>query len=435
MISETQFRELLAQKAETKNLDFKETLNWNKAANEDKCELIKDILALFNAQDGGYIAFGVQDKTFLAIGMNDDDFASFDTTKVNDFLQRYTDPLASCEVQKLTLDGLKHIVISVSEFKDVPIICKKDANSSKDPSKLILKAGGLYIRTEKATSVLVPSSEEMRGLMNRALLKRGDQLLGTIEMLLRGKPKNSFDKNQELARYKTELDAAHQFFNEALSVDFLKNGYWQLIAMPDVYNRERIPDSKTLLKFLYEAEVALRGWNFPHTDKDNKSNFADGRQSYTKFLRYLEAYRAYQSGLFIWRGAYRENEADFVKRYGKGLSFVNVIYQITEMFVFMKRYYERVAPDGSIKCSIELNQLRDRAIVATDFESAAALGSYVSKESKLVIGRAYTVAELRASGEELAIKVVQKIFEVFNWNDPDPNMIRMWQQKLLSRTF
>jgi hypothetical protein len=25
--------------------------------------------------------------------------------------------------------------------------------------------------------------------------------------------------------------------------------------------------------------------------------------------------------------------------------------------------------------------------------------------------------------------------EVFNWNNPDANMIRGWQQKLLSRTF
>ena len=65
----------------------------------------------------------------------------------------------------------------------------------------------------------------------------------------------------------------------------------------------------------------------------------------------------------------------------------------------------------------------------------ASLGTYVCQIPKLVIEKDYTVAELRASAEERAIKVVQKIFAVFNWNDPDPNMIRMWQQKLLSRTF
>ena len=44
------------------------------------------------------------------------------------------------------------------------------------------------------------------------------------------------------------------------------------------------------------------------------------------------------------------------------------------------------------------------------------------------------MTELRATAEEIAIGVVQRIFEVFNWNGSDPNMIRGWQQRLLSRT-
>ena len=123
-----------------------------------------------------------------------------------------------------------------------------------------------------------------------------------------------------------------------------------------------------------------------------------------------------------------------MKDYGKALTFVNVIYQITELFVFMKRYYERVAPEASIHVSIELNDIKDRALVATQDALGFFDAAYVSRESKLVIKKDYTVTELRASAEELAIKVIQKIFEVFNWNDPDPNMIRGWQQRLLSRT-
>ena len=40
-----------------------------------------------------------------AVASTATDFSSFDTTKVNDFVQRYTDPPASCEVQKMILDG------------------------------------------------------------------------------------------------------------------------------------------------------------------------------------------------------------------------------------------------------------------------------------------------------------------------------------------
>jgi Putative DNA-binding domain len=435
MIPETQLRELLAQKGESRNLDCKERFDWNTATNDAKCELVKDILAFLNTQDGGVILFGVRDSTLELVGLTEDEFASFDTTKVNDFLQKYTDPPSSCEVQKPTIDGRRLVVIGVPEFKDVPVVCKRDANSSRDQSRLILKAGGLYVRTDKATSVLVPSAEEMRNLINRALLKRGDQLLGTIEALLRGKPSI---KEPESVLYTKEIESARQYFRDSLPVDFETGGYWDLIAYPQAYNAERITAISNVWKSVAEAEVRLRGWYFPHPDRDTQSNFANGRQSYTVASAlgrpYIEAYRAYQSGLFIWRGRYREDDSEFKNQYGKALSFVNVIYEVTEFFVFLKRYYERVAPDAAVHVLIEMHDIDNRRLVSTDF-TVELFGNYISRVPMLLIERDYEVAELRASAEEAAIAVVQKIFELFNWNDPDPNMIRGWQQRLLSRTF
>jgi hypothetical protein len=430
MISETQLRELLAQRAETKNLDCKEFFNWSTASNDEKCALVKDILAFMNTQDGGNIILGVSDSTLEPVGLKEEDFVSFDTTTLNDFLHKYTDPPTSCDVQKLTSDGRRHVVISIPEFKDLPIICKKDANSSKDSSKLILKASGLYIRTDNARSIQVPNAEVMRELMNRALLRRGDQLLSTIEKLLTGK---SVPKEQEVAKYNRELRAAREYFQQKLPDEFEKGGYWQLVSMPDTYNSERISNISSALRIVLESEVSLRGWNYPHTDKENRSNFTNGIQSYTNFGKYIEAYRAYQSGLFVWRGAYREDDPSFAAKYGKALSFVNVIYEMTEMFLFLKRLYERVAPEATIHVVINLRDIKDRTLVST--EVLTDIGGYTSAEPELTIEKDYTVAELRATAEELAIAVVQKIFEVFNWIAPDPNMIRMWQQKLLSRTF
>ncbi len=139
----------VAQKTETRSLDCKTSFSWDTADHDAKCELVKDILAFLNTQDGGQIVVGVEDDTLEPVGMTDADFTSFDVTKVNDFLHRYTDPQSSCEVQKLTFSGLKFVVINVLEFKDIPIICKKAANSSKDPSKTILKLGGVYTRTRR----------------------------------------------------------------------------------------------------------------------------------------------------------------------------------------------------------------------------------------------------------------------------------------------
>src|SRR2546422_10717644 len=100
MISEDQLRELLAQKTETKNIDCKEIFNWSTAGSDDKCPLVKDLLAVLKTQDGGYIIFGISDSKLEPVALREDDFVSFDTTKVNEFLQKYRDPPASERVQQ-----------------------------------------------------------------------------------------------------------------------------------------------------------------------------------------------------------------------------------------------------------------------------------------------------------------------------------------------
>lgn len=432
MLRESELEELLSRRTETKNLDCKASFDWEAAGNDAKCELVKDILAFLNTQDGGVIVIGIRDDTLEPVGMPDEDFASFDTTKVNDFLHRYTDPQSSCEVQKLIMRNLKFVVINVPEFSDIPVICKKAANSSKAPSKTILKLSGLYLRTDKATSVLAPTSDEMRDLLNRAMLKRGDQLLSTIRTLLKGTPPA---EATDVKKYDREIAEARKYFKESLPKDSEKYGYWEVISMPLKYSRERIPSITEVYKSLVESEVHLRGWNFPHFDKDTKTNFSNGRQSHTAFMHHIEAHRAYQSGLFVWRGLYWEHSADFKKHHEKALSFVNVIYTVTEFLLFFKRYYERISPDASIRFSIEMTDIKDRTLEATDWDSIPFMANYAAKVPSLKIEREYTVSELRATAEEIAINVVQRIFEVFNWNGSDPNMIRGWQQRLLSRTF
>jgi hypothetical protein len=112
-----------------------------------------------------------------------------------------------------------------------------------------------------------------------------------------------------------------------------------------------------------------------------------------------------------------------------------VIFEITEMFLFLKRYYERIAPDAVIHAAIELTDMQNRRLEATEWNMIQFLADYTCKEPRVLIESDYMVAELRTSSEALAAKVVRKIFEVFNWNDPDPSMIQEQQQRLLTRNF
>jgi hypothetical protein len=256
--------------------------------------------------------------------------------------------------------------------------------------------------------------------------------LSTIRTLLKGSPPA---QESEIKQYDREIREAREYFGEVLPKGSEEHGYWEVIAMPQTYSRERVPTITAVYKSLLESEVYLRGWKFPHFDRETQSNFPNGRQSHTAFRHHIEAHRAYQSGLFIWRGLYWENFSDFAKQHGKALSFVNVIYTVTEFLLFFRRYYERVAPDAAIRFSIEMTDIENRALVATDWNTGDLLESCSAKVPGLVIEKDDAVPEIRANAEEIAISIVQKIFEVFNWNAPDANMIRGWQQRLLSRTF
>jgi hypothetical protein len=433
MIAEDTLKALLARRTELKNLDYKALMNWATASNEEKCELVKDILAMMNTQDGGQIIIGVEDKTCDTIGLTEADFTSFDPTKVNDFVRKYTDPPAFCEVQKFALDGKKFVVIDVLEFTDVPIICKADANSSAN--KPILKRGGVYIRTDKPSSELVSSAEEMRELMGRALLKRGDQLLRTIQGLMSGRPITPQD---ELDKYRQELEDTERFFSQVLPGDVQSGGHWDVIAMPSNFAIERVPNLGTLASALEASQVSLRGWNFPHIDPRNARNFSQGRQSFTAWnkgeMRCYEALRAYTSGLFIWTGTYWDDAPVFGGAGARVLSWVSLIYQITEFFLFLSRYYARIVEDATLTVRIRLNDTNGRVLVSRG-DAGPLLDNYVCSEDKIEVSGEYSVSQLRVSPEDVARPVIRRVFEIFQWTNVKDDLIRQYQLRLIERHF
>jgi hypothetical protein len=328
------------------------------------------------------------------------------------------------------IDGKKFIVISVPEFRDIPIICKADANASD--GRTILKRGGLYLRTEKASSELVSTSEDMRELMSRALLKRGDQLLQTIQILFKGIPPTQTADIR--SAYIQDIEKALEFFTSVLPVDFLKAGRWDLEAYPHTYNEDRLSGISELRRLLSEAEVALRGWNFPHTDSQNVTNFASGRQSVTIWPEFghTEAYRVHRNGLFIWHAEYWEN-APMYGRGGRILSFANVIFQVTEYFLFFQRLYERIAPDDNVHIKIRMTDTKNRRLVSLG--EGLLVGPYTCIKPELIIELDLSTAELRASASAIARKIIKRIFEAFNWDNAKEEMIEQHQNKLISRRF
>lgn len=432
LLSEEDIKQLLAIKTETKNLDYKESLNWESGPKDLKLEMVKDILAMANTQDGGKIVFGVRDNDFEFIGMPEDDFKSFDQSKVNDLLHKYTDPNHSCQVYKHSIDGKYLVIIQVPEFVEAPIICKTDVNSSVDRTKLILKEGQIYVRTDKATSEVIPSAQEMRELLGRALTKKGDDLLHYIERLIKGKPLKPSEESREKSM--EEIKEAEEFLSEHIGSELKNRGYWEVYAYPTEYDPNRISDQKEIKELIQRSEVLLTGWDFPHTDHQNASNFTRGRQSYTIWDRFREGYRAYKSGLFICKKVFWEDVQGYKSNDDKPvLSYVSSIWLITEFFLFFKRYYEEIAQESDLYIKIILNRTKNRKLVSLERGSLFHIFRFscFAHDDSVPIEELIKVVDLRASFKEIANRVIRKIFAVFNWDDVSEAYIDQWQTRLI----
>jgi hypothetical protein len=431
--SDDEIQALIYEKLETPNRDYKQTLIWSKANKIDCLHIIKDILAMANTRDGGKIIFGITDSNFDFVGLSDDSYDSFDATPVNQLLHNYCDPPFTCNVVKRIFDGKKVVVIDVPEFEANPIVCKADA--IYPDGKYILRKGAVYIRTKKCSSEPISTADEMRSILERGVNKKADEILATINRLLRankdipgqGEPVDEQAPGKSQLKFHSEIKTAVSFLDSKLETN---EGYWQVIVYPSTYEPDRIPDPAKARNIVEASNVSMRGWDFPHVDiHGNTTNFNNGSQS---FAGQEEAWRLYQSGLFAWRSIFRE-DMDERKPFGseKVLSFVSTIYLATEILHFLKRLYLEGLNVDSVTLEITLVGCKDRKLVS--YDPGIGIFNYRSAEETINISKTFSTAELRASPNEIAGDIVKKIFMLFNWNDPADSMIEGWQKKLIER--
>ena len=93
MVLPSGLRNILCRGYESKDLDYKHPMAWDEADKSSCCGLVKDILAMANTR-GGFISIGVSQQPlgYSFDGVSPDQAKTFDTTRLNCFLQAYADP-------------------------------------------------------------------------------------------------------------------------------------------------------------------------------------------------------------------------------------------------------------------------------------------------------------------------------------------------------
>lgn len=435
MLSEDDLRQILNFKTEGKNQDYKESLNWSKAGTDQKVNLVKDVLAFANTQDGGRIVIGIRDSDYEKVGLSKEDFESFDQTKINDFVEKYTDPKHRCQVYKKEYEGKRYVIIDVPEFSDTPVICKRDANSTKKPRATILKGGQLYIRTDKGDSVPVPDAEEMRALLGRAVVRKRDELLASMNSLFR-KPGQPVQRVRE--QYESENQQAQQFFAECLGSHLKGFGTVEFCCYPTSYQHDRVPDPRQLAHHITSAKVASRGWEYPYTNVNGEDGAASyiekGRQSYTIYRRDIEAYRAYQSGLFVWHAAMWEDVEGYEKDGRPLLSFIGLIVAVAEFLTFYRRYYGVIASDSDLQVKLLLRGTKGR-MLASLTPDRLLRQRFIAQVDSIKVEKNTNVTELGSSLRDVTTDVVREIFLMFNWENAGREHVDQWLDRYFPSSY
>lgn len=228
-----------------------------------------------------------------------------------------------------------------------------------------------------------------------------------------------------------------------------KHGYWKVIIRPIIFDEKKIPNLDECKKIIESCVVSLRGWNYPHIDKDGiKISGNDSIESHcdSEWLGYFEYWRFYQSGQFIhyftMREDYRIDEEALqrIKRQSdtqstKFLAILSTLYSVTEIFAFTQRLASKDVLGDNAEILIELADVEGRELFFWDSFSRWLNRTYICtfRDENILVKRTVSKEELIANSAKIALSACMEIFRNFNWSSVSEQMFEEDQKKFLEK--
>ncbi len=321
----------LHQDHESRDVDYKAAMAWDTKAGEGKklcCGVIKDILAMANS-GGGLIIFGVDelaDKSFQRGGVPATMLPSWETTKVNSFVQTYVDPPINVAIRRFSDNDLTFIALDVPPFPDMPHLCVSDY-----PGVLVQFA--LYVRTANNASAPVGSSADFNTIIERAVRNRGDMMMETMRSILVGA--NITPTLSDDEQFAQQLNEAQERAQDSYPGDWpVFVGHREASWWPARFEAMRFP-LDTLTPAVQKAHIDYHGWPFLwySPGRFNPVALQDGIESVIASPSALNHPFTYwqlrQSGLFY----HKEVMPEALAVYNKVFSELSVNVQLTMVYV------------------------------------------------------------------------------------------------------
>lgn len=354
MFKDDYLRSILDNKPENSNIDFKRGFDW-KTKSKQTIDVIKDIMAFSNTQDGGTLIIGFDEKENKFSSPSEEWLKSYDQTDVSDSLNKYCDPEIYLNLSKrdnFEWNNQKgHLVIlEIKDFNISPTICRLE--SPLFDNKTIFKPGDVFIRTPGASTKKISTASEMYDLIHRFAIKDKERLLREISLIVNNKPIDFTEEPKK--KYETEIDTFEKDIQLKQIISSQDKGYWQIYMMPVKYNSNCIELDK-MWDIATQSQSRHRGWPFPFIGERYTENNASCLETFLPpdtHSKEEEGWRLHKDGLFCFRKMMFENVSS---DYFNTLSKVSAIWTITEMLLFSKRLYEKILePNDSIYIELTL---------------------------------------------------------------------------------
>lgn len=422
-----EWERILRQGFESKQLDYKAPCAWDEGDKKPCCEIVKDILAIANAR-GGWIVVGVSETStgFAWDGLTEQQCESFETSRLNRFLQNYADPPINTHVIKYPSEDKNFVIIEIPRFPDTPHICQKDYPG-------VLAAGALYVRTDNNESAPIKSSADMRAIVEQATRNRADQLLASFRAVLTSTPQ-PVASSDALERFDDQVQDARARCEQLIPQDAQDLGFRETVFHPLTFDRLRFTIAD-LEQMAEAASVDYRGWVYMfYTLKraDLIRHLDDALEMTLNEAGRFQFWHLYRSGCLYVNEMFQEDE-HAESRPKRVLGTLTFAYTCTEAVQCLVNLYAgRLADDETVRLQMRLRGVQNRTL-ASIFGNSYCPMPWKCNADQIVYEQQRALADWRAAVVPHAFEILKFVNQRFGAPEPSYNEVTAAMQRLLNR--